>query len=175
MLTQERLKALLHYDAARGAFTWSMERRCGEFRSVVVVRAGDVAGGKRPDGYRSISLDSKRYLEHVLAWLYVFGEVPPRGMDIDHINGQRDDNRLSNLRLASRSKNQQNLRGAKRSNRSSGVLGVYWHAQGSCWRARITVNGKTHHVGLYPTVAEAAAARSAAEQRYFTHAPMRNY
>lgn len=78
----------------------------------------------------------------------------PKGMDTDHINGNGLDNRRENLRIVTKRQNSQNLH-IKKSGRFTGVS---WHNQGRKWRARIKVNGKTHHLGLYDSD-EAAALR----------------
>ena len=92
MLTQARLKKLLSYNTDTGEFRWRVTRRGA-------ARAGSVAGCVRHDGYVRIAIDGKRYLAHRLAWLYVHGELVP---ELDHANGVRSDNRLDNLRPATR-------------------------------------------------------------------------
>lgn len=155
MLTQQRLRELLLYDIETGLFTW--RRAPSHF-----VKAGSVAGQVGANGYRVIGIDRKVYKAHRLAWLYVHGVWPATA--IDHRFGLRDDNRIGELRQATRSENSQNLRGAY-SNSSSGVLGVYWHAQTSKWQARIQVNGKAKSLGLFIDQDDASAAYVAAKTR----------
>jgi hypothetical protein len=101
-LTAERLREILGYDPETGLFTRLV--RTGR------IRAGEVAGTAHSRGYRSIVIDGRVYLSHRLAWLYVHGEWPPE--QIDHINRNRADNRLVNLRAAKQSQN--NVRAAER-------------------------------------------------------------
>jgi hypothetical protein len=95
-LTQEDLKKFLHYDPETGVFTWIAKPA----KKIVV---GTVAGNPLPNGYLRISLNKKEQYSHRLAWLYSYGHMPPD--QIDHINGVRDDNRLTNLRLANQGEN----------------------------------------------------------------------
>tara|TARA_R110000787_G_scaffold105430_1_gene212847 strand:- start:31 stop:522 length:492 start_codon:yes stop_codon:yes gene_type:complete len=142
MLTQERLKELFHYDPYTGVFT----------RLVRISRntkVGDIAGRLRNSkGYHYIRLDGKFYYTHRLAWLYMIGEFPSG--QIDHINGNKDDNRFTNLRDVSQSTNMQNLR-KPRSGNTSGFLGVSWNQQSCNWRAQIRICGKKKYLGGFPT------------------------
>lgn len=98
MLTQDRLKELLHYDEDTGMFTWIVSTaRC--------VKVGDIAGSKNGKGYLHIMVDKRIYLAHRLAFLYVHGRFPEF---TDHINWIRDDNRISNLREVTQQENNQN-------------------------------------------------------------------
>jgi hypothetical protein len=171
-ITQQRIKELLDYDGLTGLLRWKVERRCGEFNSVVVCKKGDKAGGLRPDGYLSISIDHKRYQVHRIIWMHVFGEMPAKDMDIDHIDGNRSNNAISNLRLANRSQNHQNLRGPKVTNKTSGVLGVYFEKKRNKWRARLNINKKTIDLGFYEHLDDAKKAREAGVKKYFTHSPL---
>ncbi len=138
-LTAERLMAALHYDPATGVFTRLV-------RSSNAL-AGDVAGGVTSSGYRYISVYGRQYAAHRLAWLYTHGDWPLG--EIDHINGVKTDNRISNLRDCSTSENQQNRRRAQSNNLSSGLLGVTFHKQVNRWSANISLKGKHNHLGLF--------------------------
>jgi hypothetical protein len=156
-LTQARLKELLHYDPDTGIFTWIKKSK----KSIPI---GSIAGAKHNQGYRALCIDYKRYLAHRIAWLYVFGEMP-LGF-IDHINRNRSDNRISNLRVVNRSENQQNRKiGA---NNTSGVSGVYWHEQRKKWHARIFICGTGRSLGLFQTIEEAKTARQKAEREFYS-------
>ena len=155
-LTAEKLRELLHYEPATGIFTWKV-------RTANSVKVGDVAGCPDGRGYLCIKVLNRLYRAHRLAWLYHFGEWPTD--QIDHINRNRSDNRIENLREVTNKQNHQNK--SKRSDNTSGHTGVYWHKQKSKWRARIKHNQKLIHLGLFATIEEAVAARKAGELRYW--------
>lgn len=160
MITQERLKELLDYDPGTGVFTWRIGRG---FRA----KAGSVAGRVNKRGYWEVSVDHKRYRSHRLAWLYIYGELPPN--QIDHINRIRTDNRISNLRLATIPENNQNQ--GKRRDNTSGVIGVYWDKKNGKWKAQISLNGRVMSLGRYETIEEATTARVAAKAKLHTFHP----
>lgn len=153
-MDQSRLKQLLSYDAKTGEF-----RRIAKIKGVVV---GSVAGRLMKHGYVSIGIDGGEYTAHRLAWLYVHG-VWPSGY-IDHINGQRCDNRIANLRDVSQSVNMQNVYAAK-SNSKTGLRGVSWHAQRKKYTARIKVEGRYLSLGLHQTPEAAHTAYMDAKRR----------
>ena len=98
MMTQELLKSILNYDKHIGIFTWKV--KCN-----VMINIGDVAGSLKQTGYREIAYKQKWYREHKLAFIYEHGYFPKL---IDHINGEKADNRIENLREATQSQNQFN-------------------------------------------------------------------
>ena len=144
MLSQKELKKHLKYCKKTGLF----------FRKVSIspsVKVGDLAGGINMHGYVTISINSKTYLAHRLAWLYVTGEFPKQV--IDHINRVRHDNKWGNLRDVSMSEN--SLNGKVHKDNKSGVKGVsYKKGRVSCWQAR--VNKVT--IGYFKTIEEAEKA-----------------
>jgi len=146
-LLRERLLQVIEYDPNTGVFTRTV-------RLAQCHRAGDRADFEvmkgRMKGYRRITIDNQRHLAHRLAWLYVYGSWPVAS--IDHINGNRSDNRIENLRDVAQSINLENMR-RPRSGNPSGLLGVSEH-QGR-WRSRITVGGETHYLGMFATAEEA--------------------
>jgi hypothetical protein len=150
-LTQARLREQLSYDPATGLFT--------RLRPSGTTKAGDVAGTKTGVYYSKISVDGKPYQTHRLVWLYVHGYLP--ATDIDHIDGDKQNNRLSNLREVSRSVNMQNIKVA-RTNNKVGLLGVCKH--GPSYRAQITANGKVRKLGVFKTEALAHAAYLSAKR-----------
>lgn len=152
-LTQERLKELLHYDPETGIFRWA-KTRCS------TARAGQETACCNSHGYRVIRLDYRLYGAHRLAWLYVHGAQPEH---IDHINGVRSDNRISNLRAATKAQNQQNFRRANRNN-ANRLLGVY-DSYGK-WRSAIMVNGVSRHLGTFASPELAHAAYIEAKRKY---------
>jgi len=122
-----------------------------------------VAGSKDRDGYILIRVEKVLLRAHRLAWQYVYGAAP--AVELDHVNGVPSDNRIENLRLASRSQNIANSR-RWRTN-TSGAKGVYWCRQQQKWRARITVDRRSRHLGHFENIADAQAAYMAAAERAF--------
>lgn len=159
MITQERLKELLDYDPGTGLFT----RRIGRGGEA----AGSVAGTTNNDGYVRIHIDKKLYRAHRLAWLYIHGEFPPN--QIDHINRQRSDNRIENLRPSTQRENNQNQ--SKPRSNTSGVVGVHWYKRIGKWQAYIMLNKRNIHLGYFDSLEEAAAARAAAKAKLHTFHP----
>jgi hypothetical protein len=154
------LKSLLVLNSATGEFIW--KARPGIARND---RAGKIAGKKRKDGYVDICINRKLYLAHRLVWLYVYGNWPPH--QIDHINRDRTNNRIHNLRLATPAQNAQNRTIAK--NNKSGFTGVFLYSCGK-HGAFITKDKKRIYLGLYDTLEEARQVRSNAQNSMFTHA-----
>lgn len=143
----DRLKELLHYCPDTGSITWA-KRRFG-------VKVGSEAGTEHK-GYRRIKIDGKLLLAHRVAFAIFTGEWPEE--EIDHINRVRSDNRISNLRPASRSNNMVNRAYPVG---ESGITGVTKHKNG--WQANISIKGRCVYLGLFKTIEEAAIARSSAE------------
>lgn len=156
-VTAERARAALCYEPITGFFTWHI-------RTSSSANPGEVAGYLMHNGYRRIQLDGEGYLAHRLAWLHVYGCWPAD--EIDHINGVKDDNRINNLREATRRLNNENLKRAPRSNRSSGLLGVTWRGDSQKWGAQITVDGRTRSLGRFTTAEAAHAAYVEAKRQY---------
>ena len=146
MLTQERLKELLHYNPDTGVFIWRISRRG--------VKQGKIAGSISSDGYLFIGIDCRLYRAHRLAWLYITGEFPRH--QIDHINHDRDDNRICNLRDVSMGENSRNRRKDPRN--TSGHTGVYWLKAKKKWQASIKNRGKHYHFGWFCDIEDAKAA-----------------
>jgi len=153
-MNQLQLKELLWYDAQTGVFRWRRERKYGLIKPWTV--AGWIDGG-----YTRIQIGQKCHLAHRLAWLYEFGVWPSK--DIDHINGNRDDNRLCNLRDVPRKINAQNRKAAS-SNNSSGFLGVSKHVRTGKFTAGIYIQGKRKHLGVFETAEQAHEAYLAAKR-----------
>lgn len=143
LLTRARLLELLEYDPATGRFFWLVSQGT---RS-----AGSEAGNHRSDGYIYIKIDRVLYRKTRLIWLYVHGHWPIN--HIDHINGKTWDDRLINLRDATRSENLGNRKRNK--NNTSGFKGV--HRRGNSFRAYINHNGTRFHLGCFSSAVEAHA------------------
>jgi len=142
-MTAEELRNLLAYDPTIGIFTWKQ-------RVAKCVQIDNVAGNTNKIGYVTIGLRKKVYKAHRLAWLYIHGSWP-NGL-IDHINGIKSDNRLSNLRVINETGNSENVRKPNKRNKS-GFMGVILFQ--NKWRASITIKRKTHRIGDYITPEEA--------------------
>jgi len=129
-VTHERLLEVIQYNPEDGTF----------FRKTRVggMKPGEHAGCIRNHGYRAIDVDGKRYLAHRLAWFYVHKKWPDHF--IDHINMDRLDNRIANLREATKAENSRNVK--KQSNNTSGYKGVTWSSGNKMWMAQIVSNGK---------------------------------
>jgi hypothetical protein len=153
VITQSRLKELLHYNEETGVFTRKTTRGPKAIK-------GQIAGSENSFGYMTIGIDGKYYKSHRLAWLYVHGEFPSN--DIDHINGIRSENMIRNLRVVTVGENMQNQKGP-RSNNKTGVLGVCEHS--GRYVAQIQVNKKHIHIGMYSTAEEAHEAYLAEKRK----------
>lgn len=159
-LTAEQLRELLNYNPETGIFTWAVQ---GRNRPV-----GGVVGSKDHRGYIQASIGTKadrlRIYMHRAAWAYVHGVWPTH--DIDHINHDKSDNRIANLRELTRSLNQQNQIKAHANNKS-GYLGVYANKKGrkQPYIACIFANGRAVHLGAFDTAEEAHAAYVEAKRR----------
>lgn len=149
-LTAARLRETLHYDPETGIFT--------RLTSTGGVRSGTRTGSVNSDGYLDIRVGGQLFRAHRLAWLYMTSEWP-RGV-IDHRNHDKTDNRYVNLRDVTHAVNLQNQSRA-RIDSSTGVLGVI--RSGPNFRAEITVDGRSRHIGSFPTMEQASAAYWAAK------------
>lgn len=154
-LRQERLKEMLEYSPETGVFTWK--------KSSGRVKAGAKAGWTTHNGYLKIAIDKVEYTAHRLAWFYTYNKWPTE--DLDHINGERQNNKLSNLREATRSQNLQNK--GKQCNNTSGFIGVSYNKSRGKWDARLKVCGKQICLGLFETAEEASKAYETESSKHF--------
>ena len=145
-LPLEFARAAIAYDPLTGALTRKLVDRSSKHL------LGASATYRDAYGYFRVSLFNRKYLAHRLAWFIHWGSWPD-GV-IDHINRKRDDNRMANLRDASRSINSQN-RGAFKPS-ATGFMGATPH--GKRFVARISVNGRMRHIGVFDTPEESNAA-----------------
>lgn len=154
-LTHVQLTNFLDYNPITGVFIWKV-------RPSNRVQVGDAAGNISVYGYVEIRIDGILYKAHRLAWFYVYKEWPKN--EIDHINGDRSDNSITNLRDVSHSVNQRNLAIPK--NNTSGCRGVNWCQNTATWRTRIKVNGDTIELGHFYCYNKAVEVRREAEEKY---------
>ena len=154
----EELQKVLSYNPETGVFTWIVSPSPR-------APAGSVAGYINPSrGYRRIKFQDGIWATHRLAWLFGTGE-DPGDLTVDHINRNKLDNRLVNLRLATQA--QQNMNKGLRSNNTSGFKGVCWHRENRKWRAKVYIKGKGKHLGYFATKEEAVEAyQKAAADNY---------
>lgn len=161
-LTQQELMKMFHYDTETGIFT----------RLITInnykAKAGQIAGSTTAISrkqYLRVSIKNKFYLCHRLAWLYVHGEFPEN--EIDHIDGNGLNNRISNLRHVIHEVNGRNQKLNK--NNTSGYCGVTWDKQRSRWASQIKHGGINRILGRFENILEAVAARKEAETEYGFH------
>lgn len=157
-MTRDELKQLVNYNPETGKFT----RRFIRPAPVSRISIGDEIGHKTGKGYLVASLDRKKYFLHRMAWLYVYGRHPEG--EIDHINRNKSDNRISNLRECTRGQNLANQ--SIRTDNTSGTIGVYWSKQAKKWQAYINFGNSRIHLGLHDKIDDAVQARLAAEKKY---------
>lgn len=126
-------------------------------------RLNKVAGCKYSEGYIVVSVPGgRRFSAHRLIWLWVYGEWPKH--EIDHINGNRSDNRIENLRDVTRSVNGENRRAADITNKS-GILGASWLEKRKCYQVVISVRGTQHFLGLFKDPEQARNAYITAKRK----------
>lgn len=138
--TQDRLKQLFDYE---DGFLLNKKHR-GKSKK------GEHIGFVNHYGYRVSRIDMEKFYVHRLIWVFHNGTLG--GLDVDHIDGNRDNNKIENLRLVTSQKNNQNIKKAKRTN-ALGVLGVSMKFGKYC--AQISFNKKVKHLGLFDTAEEA--------------------
>lgn len=146
-MTAELARQLFSYDQKSGDLIWRQNVRPR-------AKAGAVAGFISTDGYRRIGYKGVVYLGHRLVWLYHKGAWPEKFLD--HIDGDRTNNRIENLRNASRTENNRNVPAQK--NNTSGFKGVSLMRRDNVWVAQITADRKNYFLGRFPTPEEAYAA-----------------
>lgn len=161
MPSVDLVRFLLNYDPTTGIFRWKIKQRGN------TPPAGAVAGSLRPDGYRHIRVSGGgRFSAHRLAWLHYYGKPPPKY--IDHVNGERADNRITNLRAATKTQNGANSRLSRRN--TSEFKGVSLRTDAkrkNKWQSHIRVERKLMYLGSFATREEAHAAYKEAALKYF--------
>lgn len=151
------LKALYQYNPRTGIFTHKRNTGRG--------RKGCAAGLHRQDGHISISINGYSYLAHHLAWYYIYGTWPD---EVDHEDRIRSNNRIKNLRDATRTQNNGNSNGWGYKKKSGLPRGVYKHpGDPSRFRAQIFINYKAVHLGCFNSIEEAKIAYRKAAKKHF--------
>jgi len=156
MISQSELKAVALYDELTGVFT--------RLTSVGGFRIGTPMGRTDSYGYRQLTINGRSYLAHRAAWLYVHGEWPKD--EIDHIDCNRSNNAIANLRNSTRKGNVENVVKARKTSRT-GLLGVT--PKDGKYEAKIGHNSKTHYLGFFDTKEEAHAAYVCAKRKLHTY------
>ena len=163
MLTFEEANELFRYEPSSGKLFWKK-------RTARRVKVGGEAGTLcRNGGYRMVFINRKGYLVHRIAILLATGECDP-SREVDHIDHDRGNNRLDNLRIVDRINNMRNM-GLIKTNKT-GVIGVslrYTRTGKLRYSANIMVNYKSINLGIFDTIEEAAAAREEANIKYGFH------
>jgi HNH endonuclease len=167
MPPREYVRECLDYAPDTGVFHWRVRPLAHFFDEAARKKcnrrhAGRVAGAPRANGYTQIKIYGSFYLAHRLAWFMINGEPMPD--EIDHINGDRSDTRIANLRAATSSQNNFNRHDGKLP--ISGVRGIFQNRWG-IYEARIRLHGVHYHIGSFATLEEAAEARRDAAERLF--------
>jgi hypothetical protein len=140
----EQINKILDYNPETGIFTWKVTRGRAKI--------GSVAGNITTQGYVEIRINRISYKAHRLAWLMTYNEFPKVG--IDHINGIRNDNQISNLRIATKRENGQNLH----IHRNGRLVGTSYYKSTGRWRANVSAKGRVIHLGYFSTEELAHAA-----------------
>lgn len=157
----EHLRQRLRYEPETGKlFRLDCEGMPQQWRTRWVGKEAFTSVGG--SGYFQGWIGGALHTAHRVAWAIHHGKWPTD--QIDHINGVKTDNRITNLREVSNQQNQQNA--TMRKNNTSGVTGVYWYKDGKKWHAQIRVGKKRMHLGYFDTLEEAAAVRKQADVQY---------
>lgn len=150
----DELKSVLSYDEKTGIFRWKET-------SSKKMKPGSIAGTKDNYGYIYITYKGNKYKAHRIAYAFIYEFLPE---EIDHINRNKEDNRIINLSPSDNKKNKKNK--SKSINNTSGVNGVYWHSRENKYQASIGHNGKLIHLGYFDCISDAEKARLKANHKY---------
>jgi hypothetical protein len=156
LLTQQRLKEVVSYDAESGVFTWAI----GRPKSA----KGAIAGGFSDRGYLTICIDGVKHRAHRLAWLYMYGVYPDQ---IDHENRIRHDNRIINLRASNSYQNSRNK--SKPSDNKSGVVGVSLYNRDGQKKVKWEVRACGKFLGYFDNFLDAVCKRKSSEKQFNFH------
>jgi hypothetical protein len=129
------------------------------------IKIGDKAGHLKTNGYIALKLNNLQYRMHRIIWAYHYSAIP-NNLQIDHIDGNKANNKIENLRLATHSQNKSNNKRARCDSKSN-ILGVCWSKASRKWESHIRKNNKKIHLGYFANQNDAIAARKTAELQYF--------
>ena len=160
----EYLRQRLRYEPETGRLIWLSHPDLPQKWNTRY--AGTEAGNVGARGYRDVRIYGRVLKAHRIIWAILHNQWPSH--EIDHIDGNRANNKVNNLRHATRTENNHNI-GISRRNKS-GVMGVFWEDKRRKWKAYIRVNNVQNNIGRYDTFDDAVAARKEAEIRYGFHA-----
>ena len=166
-LTKELLDELLHYDMNTGYFTWKVRARCyfkseSSWKSWNTRYSNTRVGSIDGKGYLHVSIFKKLYRLHRLVFLHLYGEIPKY---VDHINRDKTDNRIENLRPCDCKGNAGNS--GVHSHNTSGYRGVSLNSKTGKYHAQIKIHGKQTYIGRFDTKIEAAVAYNKKAQEHF--------
>lgn len=157
-LTQEYLHSILDYNSNSGVFIWKYRKDVPS--SWNANYSGKTTGWKHSNGYMQTCINYKKYFLHRLAWFYVYGIWPK---EIDHIDRDKKNNRISNLRILT---HRENCNNRKQRQNPSGYKGITQDYRDGVWQASITLNGKTKYLGRFSSAVNAATAYNLAKEIY---------
>lgn len=152
LLSPDELRGLFDLNTETGELRWKASTSRGKYTQTV-------AGSVNRLGYRQVKIGKKSYLAHRIVWAIVYGEWPSE--QVDHIDGNKDNNSIVNLRLVTVGQNAQNrsLSGVKT---RSGLMGAIYvpetKRRRECWESRIKLNGVSRYLGRFKTPHEAQEA-----------------
>lgn len=153
-----KTKYLLDYIESTGVFIWKNRQKYSK------IKIGDIAGTRHHSGYLHVKVDGKKYQLHRLAWYFTHGYLPEF---IDHINHNRADNRIDNLREVSREENAKNH--TRRKDNTSGFTGINWSKNDNEWIVRIQSSNKRINIGRFKDLDKAVVALKDARIKYGFH------
>lgn len=174
-LSPEEVRRFLHYDPKTGRFWWKLRayetfkgdaatrQRCGKGWNQKYAGRRALTANSEGRGYLVGSLNSTNVYAHRAAWMHYYGEEVPEGMYVDHINGDKSDNRIDNLRLVTPTQSQFNTpsRGGR-----SGLKGAAWDSKRNKWMAQMMQKGRLRFLGYFDTADEAAARYAVEAERF---------
>lgn len=154
----EKIKIAIDYDPDTGLLKWKDANWSGKKQGWF---CGTLSGG----GYLKVMINGNRYAVHRIAWAVTHGYWPEN--DIDHIDGERTNNKIENLREATRSMNCRNAKKPK--NNTSGFIGVGFCNRQKLWFAKIRVDGVLMNLGYFRSIEGAIQSRKNANAKYGFH------